>query len=45
MRERVSVHGGTLTAGPRDGGGFEVLATMPTAPTTTTVTTTTEAHG
>ena len=30
MRERVAVHGGTLTAGPRAGGGFEVLATMPT---------------
>nr|WP_255523753.1 sensor histidine kinase [Terrabacter sp. MAHUQ-38] len=30
MRERVAVHGGTLTAGPGAGGGFEVLATMPT---------------
>lgn len=30
MRERVAVHGGTLTAGPAAGGGFEVLATMPT---------------
>jgi signal transduction histidine kinase len=30
MRERVAVHGGTLTAGPGPGGGFEVLATMPT---------------
>lgn len=30
MRERVVVHGGTLTAGPRAGGGFEVLATLPT---------------
>lgn len=30
MRERVAVHGGTLTAGPGVGGGFEVLATMPT---------------
>jgi signal transduction histidine kinase len=30
MRERVAVHGGTLTAGPGPHGGFEVLATMPT---------------
>ena len=30
MRERVAVHGGTLTAGRAAGGGFEVLATMPT---------------
>lgn len=30
MRERVAVHGGTLTAGPGPNGGFEVLATMPT---------------
>ncbi|GAA5019727.1 sensor histidine kinase [Terrabacter aeriphilus] len=29
MRERVAVHGGTLTAGPGAGGGYEVLATMP----------------
>ncbi len=30
MRERVAVHGGTLTAGPGPHGGFEVLATLPT---------------
>jgi signal transduction histidine kinase len=29
MRERVEVLGGTLTAGPADGGGFEVRATIP----------------
>ncbi|WP_323096270.1 sensor histidine kinase [Intrasporangium sp. YIM S08009] len=29
MRERVAVHDGTLTAGPRGVRGFEVLATMP----------------
>ncbi|MGW6460325.1 histidine kinase [Streptomyces sp. NPDC055078] len=32
MRERVAVHGGTFTAGPRDGGGFEVRATIPYTP-------------
>lgn len=36
MRERVAVHGGTLTAGPGAGGGYEVLATMPTRPTAAT---------
>ena len=30
MRERVDVHHGTLSAGPRDDGGFEVHATVPT---------------
>ncbi|MDV3219861.1 sensor histidine kinase [Intrasporangium sp.] len=30
MRERVAVHGGVLTAGPRPGGGWEVSATLPT---------------
>jgi len=30
MRERVDVHEGTLAAGPRDGGGFEVRAVVPT---------------
>ena len=29
MRERVAAHGGTFTAGPRDGGGFTVVATLP----------------
>ena len=30
MRERVQLHDGTLTAGPRSGGGFEVHAVLPT---------------
>ncbi|MFB9311456.1 sensor histidine kinase [Nocardioides plantarum] len=29
MRERLDVHGGTLTVGPRTGGGFTVSATIP----------------
>jgi signal transduction histidine kinase len=29
MRERVGAHGGSLTAGPRDGGGFRVVADIP----------------
>ncbi|WP_419595988.1 sensor histidine kinase [Streptomyces brasiliscabiei] len=29
MRERTSAHGGTLGTGPRPGGGFGVLATLP----------------
>ncbi|MFL6129969.1 MAG: sensor histidine kinase [Mycobacteriales bacterium] len=29
MRERVALHGGRLTAGPRPGGGFAVRATFP----------------
>lgn len=29
MRERVAVHGGTMTAGPTADGGFEVAATIP----------------
>lgn len=30
MRERVAAHGGTLRIGPRDGGGYEVRAEIPT---------------
>lgn len=29
MRERVTIHGGTLRVGPRREGGFEVDATFP----------------
>jgi signal transduction histidine kinase len=31
MRERVSFHGGVLTAGPGSAGGWEVRATLPTS--------------
>jgi signal transduction histidine kinase len=31
MRERAASIGGELTAGPRPGGGFQVMATLPTA--------------
>lgn len=33
MRERVSVYGGQLSAGPRAGGGFEVYTRLPLAAT------------
>jgi signal transduction histidine kinase len=29
MRERAAAHGGTITAGPQAGGGFQVSATLP----------------
>ena len=34
LRERVALFGGTLRAGPTDGGGFRLVATLPTPPET-----------
>ena len=37
MQERVAVHGGLLTAGPRPTGGFTVRASLPVAATEPTL--------
>ncbi|MGN6795617.1 MAG: histidine kinase [Streptosporangiaceae bacterium] len=37
MRERALLHGGTFRAGPRPGGGFEVIAVLPSEPSRTAV--------
>jgi len=42
MRERATMFGGTVTAGPRPGGGFRVRAQLPTPRERTSVTTTDE---
>jgi signal transduction histidine kinase len=34
MRERVELFGGKVTAGPKAGGGFRVVATLPASPAT-----------
>jgi hypothetical protein len=33
MQERVEAYNGTFTAGPKEGGGYDVLAVFPSAPT------------
>ena len=42
MRERATMFGGTVTAGPRPGGGFRVRAQLPTPRERTSMTTTDE---